>query len=231
MALADQIRALRDHTLASLDAAHDYYADSRVAWKIVEEAVTGGATFTNRNPTTGTATTEAELVSKARDYLARQLPEATFQQFVSIFEAFLFDFLRLWLSAYPQGLFRRMIDFESVWGAADKEAITRMVVDKELNEVLYERPSGWFAYLEGRARLGCPTADEVARVAEAKATRDTLVHNQGVANRTYESKAGAIARHREGERIEIPDDYHRATWLLLRTVVADVSDAAVAKVA
>jgi hypothetical protein len=230
MALADEIRALRDRSLAALDAAHDYHVETQFAWQVVRNSIRGGRSFTILNKATGTSTTQTDLVAKSRAYVATRLPEATFQQFLSIFEAFVFDFLRLWLTAYPMGLFRRMVDFESIWNAADKEAITRMVVDKELNEILYERPAGWFSYLEGRVKLGCPTADDVARIAEAKATRDALVHNQGVANRTYEAKAGAIARHREGERIDIPDDYHRATWLLLRRVVADISDAAVAKV-
>jgi hypothetical protein len=35
MTLADKIRALRDRVLADLNAAHDYYADSKFAWDIV----------------------------------------------------------------------------------------------------------------------------------------------------------------------------------------------------
>jgi len=47
-----------------------------------------------------------------------------------------------------------------------------------LNEVLYERPAEWFAYLQEKVKLGCPSAVEIERIAEAKATRDALIHNR-----------------------------------------------------
>ena len=39
-------------------------------------------------------------------------------------------------------------------------------------------------------KLGCPTDDEIERIAEMKATRDLLIHNLGIANKTYLDKAG-----------------------------------------
>ena len=103
------------------------------------------------------------------------------------------------------------------------------MVDKELNAVLYERPAGWFACLEGMAKLGCPTPDEINRIAEAKASRAVLAHNRGVAGKIYESKAGKLARYDDGQRIDIPDHYHRETWELIRKMIADISNAAMAK--
>jgi|GEM_PF-5643843 len=35
MALSDDIRVLRDHIQADLAAAHDYYTDTKTAWRIV----------------------------------------------------------------------------------------------------------------------------------------------------------------------------------------------------
>ncbi len=93
------------------------------------------------------------------------------------------------------------------------------------------RPAEWFPYLDEKIRLGCPSMDEIERFAEAKASRDTLVHNRGVANKAYESKAGSLARGRDGDRLDFSEAYHRATWELLRKVVADVCDAAIAKLA
>ncbi len=57
-----------------------------------------------------------------------------------------------------------------------------------------------------------------------------LVHNRGVANKTYESKSGALARYKDGQRIEVTEDYHRKTWELLRKVCSDLANAVVAKV-
>jgi hypothetical protein len=229
MTLADDIRALRDRVLADLNAAHDYYTDTTIAWRLVHQIVAAGGTFTNRNMTTGTVTAQADLVGKARGYVAEQLTEATFQQFLSIFEIFFFDLLRLWLAAYPKSLFGKMVDFEVVFDAPDKEAVTLFVVNKEIEGVSYKRPADWFAYLEARAKLGCPSTDEIDRLTEAKASRDVLVHNRGIANMIYVSKAGTLARYKAGERIDIPEPYHRETWELIRKVVTDIANAAIAK--
>jgi hypothetical protein len=132
MALAEDLRALRDRALADLDSAHDYYIHTRTAWRLVRKIVAAGHTFTVRNMATATVTTQADLAAKARGYVAKQVTEATFQQFVSLFENFFFDLLRLWLTAYPQSLGGKRIEFKTVLDAPDKDAITQLVVDKEL---------------------------------------------------------------------------------------------------
>jgi hypothetical protein len=229
MALANDIRILRDRALAELHAIHDYYADTKIAWGIVDEHIAAGKTFAISNPATGTTTTQADLAVKAQGYITQHLAEATFQQFISTFENFFFDLLGLWLLAYPQNLSQKTVDFKAVLDAPDKDAVISLVVNKVLNEQKYERPVEWFKYLEKLVKLGCPTADEIDRIAEAKASRDVLTHNRGVANKSYESKAGRLARFKEGDRIDIPELYHRETWELLRKVVDDLSNAASVK--
>jgi hypothetical protein len=157
---------------------------------------------------------------------ADQLTEATFQQGTSIFENFFFELLRLWLTAHPESLARKTIEFKSVLDLPDKDALIQLVVRKELNDLLYKKPAEWIAYLHEKVKLGCPSDGEIRRIAEAKASRDVLMHHRGIANKTYEAKAGELARFRDGERIEIPKDYHRETWELIRKVVSDISDAA-----
>jgi hypothetical protein len=216
--------------LADLNAAHDYYTDTKIAWRIVQKFVRSGGAFSSRSMATGTVTTQAELAGKARGYVVEQLAEATFQQFISIFENYLFDLLRLWLVAYPQNLIGKKVDFKAVLDAPDKDAIALLVVNKELNEISYDRPAGWFAYLEDKAKLGCPIPDEIEKIAEAKAARDVLVHSRGIAGKAYESKAGKLARCQDGQKIDIPEHYHRETWELIRKVITDISNAAIAKV-
>src|SRR5689334_5082921 len=114
MALADEIKSLRDRVLSELNAAHDYYTDTRIAWDIVRRAIADGRTFSIRNMTTGTVTTQVELAGKSRGYVAEQLAEATFQQFISIFENYFFELVRLWLTAYPKSLSGKKVDFEDV---------------------------------------------------------------------------------------------------------------------
>jgi hypothetical protein len=229
MALAPDLAALKGRALADLVAAHDYYRDTQTAWNLVDEVVAAGKTFANKNTTTGTLATQADLIARAPVYVSEQLAQATFQQFLSIFESFFFDLLRLWLLAFPRNLIGKKVDFKDVLDAPDKDAITLLVVNKELNEVLYERPASWFAYLEDRAKLGCPTSAEIDQFAEAKASRDVLIHNRGVAGKSYVAKAGKLARYKEGEKIDIPEPYHRAIWELLRKMVTDIADGASAK--
>ena len=95
----------------------------------------------------------------------------------------------------------------------------------------FVRPPGRLVrVLGGQGQTGCPTPEEIDRIAEAKASRDVLVHNRGVAGKTYESKAGKLARYKDGQRIDIPEHYHRETWELIRKVITDISNAAIAKV-
>lgn len=229
MSLAADIRALRTRTITDLVSAHDYYTETKEAWRLLRREIAAGRRLKVRYDVTGSVTTREELVERSRVYVVDELASSTFQQFLSIFEAFLFDFLGLWLAAYPQSLSGKKVDFRAVLELPDKQAIIRLVVGRELNEVLYERPSGWFDYLEERAKLGCPSPEEIGRIAEAKATRDVFVHNRGIANNSYLAKAGELARVAVGEFAELPGPYHRAVWDLLRKVVADIADAALAK--
>ena len=137
MALSDDIRTLRDRSLAVLNSAHDYDTDTKIAWQLVRQIIADGQTLNIRNATTGTVTTESELSAKARGYVREQLTEATFQQFVSIFEDFYGDILRLWLTTYPRSLGKKTVELKSVLDLPDKDAIVQLVVTKELFEYVW----------------------------------------------------------------------------------------------
>jgi hypothetical protein len=111
MSSASKIRILRDRVIADLNAAHDYYADTKTAWDIVGRFIAAGNDFSIRNAVTGTETTHTTLLTKSRGYVTKELAEATFQQFISIFESYVFDLLHLWLMAYPQNLISKKVDY------------------------------------------------------------------------------------------------------------------------
>ena len=158
MALAEDIRRLQERALTDLAEVHDYYTDTTIAWRIVNKVIKAGNKITYLNRTTMNRTTEMNLPDKSLRHVATHLAEATFQQFVSIFENAFFDLLRLWLMAYPQSLGAREVLFKTVLDAQDKDAIKLHVVNKELNEMSYERPREWFKYLEGRGETRLPNA-------------------------------------------------------------------------
>jgi len=229
MSLHDDVRALGDRCKGELIHAHDYFANAKAAWEFVGNGIAKGDSFTNHNPTTGSKVDGSGLAPLISGYLAKELTEATFQQFISIFESFLFDFLRLWLTAYPQSLYGRTIDFRDIHELGDMESVTLHIVNKRLNEISYERPARWFEYLNERVKLACPTNEEIERFSEAKASRDVLIHNRGVVGKVYLAKSGSLARFRLGDRLDLPEYYHREIWNLLRKMVDDISVAASTK--
>ncbi len=229
MALADDIQAVTARTLSALNASHDYYTYTKRVWRLLQQIVKEGRKFTFRNLTTGTRVDEQVLLGRAQLYVTDYLMSSTFQHFVSLFEDFFFGLLRCWLAAYPASLSKKQVEMSAVLKAPDKSTIVLTVVDKELNDLKYERLADWFAYLERLTKLGCPTADEIEKLAEIKASRDVLVHNNGIVNATYVSKAGSRARYKDGEKLEISEQYHRASWETISKVVLDISAAALGK--
>ena len=232
MPLADDIRALPDRTLAELNAAFDYYYHSEVGWGLANHALATNPTQPYQNPTTGTIVSGTDLIALSALYINRQLTEATFQQFLSIFEVFIGDLLRLWLTAYPRAIGGKTIEFKDALDALDAGDLPTLVsrlVDHEVAEVTYKSPRTVFQYIERRIGLPLPTTAEIDRLAEAKATRDVLVHNRGAVDAGYRLKAGALARFTVGQRIDIPKPYHRAAWQLVAKLAADIADAAVVK--
>ena len=227
--LATDLVDLRDRALTELVELHDYYNDSRVAWRIILQLDKAGSAIRYTNLATATEMSLIDLAGKARGY-AQRVRTATFHQFVGIFESFLLDFLRLWMLAYPRRLGKRTVEFDAILNAADKDAVTMLVIDKEIGEILYARPSAWFEYLGKLVNLGCPTTSEIEQFAEMKATRDVSIHNRGVVNVAYVAKSGDRARFTIGHRIDIPEQYHRESWELIRKIVADISNAAIDRV-
>ena len=66
MALADQIRALRDASTAALSASLDYYLHTRTAWLFVKDFVDQGRHFTVRVAATGTLADHARFAELGR---------------------------------------------------------------------------------------------------------------------------------------------------------------------
>lgn len=229
MALRDEINTIRTDSFAALDASHNYYAHTKIAWRLVQQMVRDGHKVTIRNQETGTTVDEDKLPGLAQEYVTGYLVSATFQHFVSLFEDFVFDFFRAWLTEYPGSLSGKQVGFRSVLQCADKAEIVQTVVQKELAGLAYERVDAWFKYLETTAKLGCPTQEQVERLAEVKASRDVLVHNKGIANSVYVDKSLGRSRFKEGDKLEIPEDYHRDSWQLIRQVVSDVAAAGITK--
>jgi hypothetical protein len=230
MPLRDDLEAVRDRTLTVLADTHDYFTYTKGAWRTLQLAVQrDGLTFSLQNIATKSTVSEKDLLARAQRYVAEELASATLQQFVSTFENFLFEVLRLWLLAHPKSLSSRQLSGRDILGLPDKAAIVDALVDKELKDVFYDRPANWFDYLKGKVDAGAPLAAEADQFAEIKATRDVLVHGQGVANAYYVDKAGKAARAQPGQLLDVPEPYHQASWDLIRKLVHDIGTGMAAK--
>lgn len=231
MPIADDIRTVAERALLELDRVSDFLERSEFVWRNFEDFVAKGHRSRCASVATGNAADQDELIRLLGRYLDDYLKPFTFGRSVVIFETFLFDLLRLVLRHNPWQLAKKQLAFTVVLNAADRDAVIFAVIDRELNELKYEKLKDWFEYLNKAVRIDSPTAEEIETLAEIKATRDVLEHNAGVANDVYVNKAGRLARYCPGQHVELPDPYHRANWQAVRKVVGDVADAALARLA
>ncbi len=147
------------------------------------------------------------------------------QHQIALFESMFFDALRTVLIAQPIRLpSKRQVEYGVIVSAVDKDQIISALVDRELNELKYKPVADWFAYVTKLVSDICISDQDLGQIAEAKATRDILVHNAGVVNETYQQKAGSFARGSLGETISVVGDYSRDTWQLLAKVLVRVID-------
>ena len=232
MPLSDEIQSLANRIQADLRAGYDYFEHTKLSLGLVRSIVERGHKITVQNTVTGTVLNETNLGGLWRSYLATYLAESVFQHFVSLFEDFVFELLRLWLSAFPAGIpnkDKKPVNLATILDAVDKDAILGFVIDRELNALKYQRLTSWFEYLNDRVNLGYPTDEQIKRLAEIKASRDILIHNRGIVNETYLQKAGDRARYRLDQRLEIPEPYLLDSWTVIGEMVRDMAAAAITK--
>src|SRR2546423_1678327 len=99
MPLADDIHDLTRRSEAALGESYDYYTHTKLAWRLLQQFVGAGATFSVRVGATGTVVDQGTLIGLSQHYVTGYLAVSALQQFVGVFEDFFFDLLRLWLTA------------------------------------------------------------------------------------------------------------------------------------
>ena len=229
MAVADDLQSIATRAHRELDSVHDFFEHSKIVWRSFQVLVDEGHKVEAVNLVTKTRIDQDGLVALAPQYTRDYLSTFTFRQFVSAFEAFLFNFLHRLLLKNPWQLAKSQLEFEIVLRAKDRDEVISGMILKQLNELKYNALREWFVAAERAVKLGCPSADEIDTLAEVKATRDILEHNSGVVNDIYRRKAGKKARYAVDDHIEINDTYHLESWRLIKKVVTDVTSAAIAK--
>jgi hypothetical protein len=231
MPLRHDLERARDKALTSLRDAHDYFAHTKDAWRVLQQDVLReGRRLKWTNTSTKSTVSEMEILSRAQHYVEVELAASSLQQFVSIFENFFLEVGRAWIIAFPERVSSRQLSGRLVIRLPDKAAMIDALIEKELQEVFYDRPMNWFEYMRTLTKISSPTDAEAAQFAEVKATRDVFVHGQGIANAFYVDKAGTIARAQPGKPLDIPGPYHQGSWDLICKLVCDIGDEMALKV-
>ena len=87
-----------------------------------------------------------------------------------------------------------------ILSAVNKRALIKNLIERRLNMVFSGKPVKYFKYMKEVAKAPL-TQENIDAFREAKATRDLIVHNDGVVNATYLGKAGQLCRAQDGEKI------------------------------
>jgi hypothetical protein len=230
MPAIDELQRLIARTNRDFDDWSDFFEHSKAVWRGFQFWVIAGHRLTSENTATGKKFTEADLVGLSQYYITENLAPIALQRFISVFEIFVFDFLRILLVQNPGQLSAKQLTLADLLAkrrssTAIEDFITE-AVDQRLDRLRYASPKEWFEFINKTEKLGCPSNDEIEYVSEIKARRDVMEHNAGVANQIYLLKAGGKASFVNGDYVVIPDDYLRNSWDLLKKICNDVTRAA-----
>ncbi|MDB5405670.1 MAG: hypothetical protein JWL84_582 [Rhodospirillales bacterium] len=88
----------------------------------------------------------------------------------------------------------------------DRNALLERLIAMRCQELMFAKPADYLAKAAQVLSIEIPK-DRIANYLELKATRDVLIHNQGLINRLYIDKAGTKARGQLGDELVIDEDY------------------------
>lgn len=166
---------------------------------------------------------DSELQAIYDRFTTHALFETFLVLLISRFEAFLADVIRIVLESYPQKITTsvpemqptRSVPVELLWASATLAEALNLTIETQIDKVMFAAPRVQFAYLN--AVVGTDTNDDAfQKYLELKATRDLIVHNVGIANPVYLSKAGAFAKWNQGDNVVVTQDYFNAALALTK---------------
>jgi len=187
-----------------------------------DDAVKNGLKRSTTQGPTGKTYDQDAINAKFKIYAETFLPQLSFQNTVSIFESWLFDVLRHLLSDKNRLNKKRRIEVAEIITSNSLDELVASIIESELNEIKYKKPPEWFSYLNDFVTITSPSKIQLEIISEIKASRDIIVHNEGIANEIYISKAGNLARAKSGERLKFDHTYAFESWNNLNSIIEDV---------
>ncbi|RTR33631.1 hypothetical protein [Shewanella atlantica] len=166
-----------------------------------------------------TRTTD-ELFEYLDDVLSSTYLELVFQAQFNIFEAALFDMLSIYLKSNLTLLSQeRNLSTGAVLSAGSYENLITEIIHNELNKVAYGSIHKWIKQINKYLSYKVISDSDLLLLAEMKATRNLLVHTDGVCNKIYLEASGEQARFEIGDRVTIDYTYLYHAHLLLSCVL------------
>lgn len=228
--IQEELAALRARTIQEFCGVMEFKAFTDFAYLTSSQATGGGAVlgYEKFGPHLGVPNRIVEArdvpshIEAAKDGYFLSLVH---QHQVAIFEHIFFDVLRVILLNQPVRLpSDRKIEYSVVVAAASKGDILQVMVERELNELKYKNVADWFAFVLKLVSSCTVPAEDVGRISEAKASRDILVHNAGMANDIYVRKSGAWARFESGQMVSVAGTYTLECWQTFSRVLIRLID-------
>lgn len=162
-----------------------------------------------KEPIVGTLTYKKDDLISRYVYLAHtQVPANGIYQLAMIMEILFSELIRTVVLEYPQKIgSKRQIQIKDVLASNSIEELRVVATDSLLNELSYKSPKDFAEEARGLLSVNLLECPAYHVYIEMKATRDVFIHNGGIANQIYLTKAGSHARVKVGQSLPISQPY------------------------
>lgn len=166
------------------------------------------------------------------NYIDRRVSYSEYAQsivfIVAIMEDYISDVLLSILMAYPRKILVSAKGNQSEYSVNLRDVIDSKGIEdilfnraqSRINEAMYASPKQYAAYFE--KVTGFDLGPNLDTYIELKATRDLLVHNEGIINQIYLGKAGALARGEKGTSIVVDAIYFEKSVRALKNISSSI---------
>lgn len=143
---------------------------------------------------------------------------------VSRAEAFIQDAIAIVTIAFPAKialLDKGGIPLDLFLECDDRDDVIRRFVALKCESLMFGKPSDYLDKAEKVLAIELDT-DLVRSFIEIKASRDIIIHNNGVINKVYVEKAGEKRRGEVGDELAIDQDYFRQVIITLKKLSGSI---------
>jgi len=213
------VATLTVNALANVKSQFEADGGSRLKFEV--PVVTGDRIVVARRRT--------KIVQLLESAIARDIYSQSLTVAVATTEDYLARVLTIVLRWFPHKLQlprggsrdERVIGLDLILEAENMGDLLARIIETRLVSVFYGSPERYFNYVQ--SVLAFELQDHLkTKYAEVKATRDLLIHNSGIVNQVYLSKAGPEARAAEAELIPLDDQYFSESIRCMKRVVTAV---------